>query len=75
MELQSQDDALAKRLMDSLINQRNNRMLERMLPKLKQGRVFIAVGALHLPGEHGLLNLLRGAGYAVTPPNLKVSPW
>jgi uncharacterized protein YbaP (TraB family) len=75
MELQSKDDELAKRLMDSLINQRNVRMLEKMLPELKKGRAFIAVGALHLPGEHGLLNLLRGAGYAVTPPNLKVSPW
>lgn len=75
MELQSQDDELAKRLMHSLIDQRNLKMLERMLPQLEKGRAFIAVGALHLPGEHGLLNLLRGKGYAVTPPDLKVSPW
>ncbi|MFT5593561.1 MAG: hypothetical protein ACI8SR_001942 [Oceanicoccus sp.] len=75
MELQSQDDELAKRLMNSLIDQRNLKMLERMLPQLEKGRAFIAVGALHLPGEHGLLNLLRGKGYAVTPPDLKVSPW
>lgn len=75
MELQSQDDELARRLMNSLIDQRNLKMLERMLPQLEKGRAFIAVGALHLPGEHGLLNLLRGKGYAVTPPDLKVSPW
>jgi len=75
MEMQSQDDELAKRLMHSLIDERNQRMLERMLPELKKGRTFIAVGALHLPGEFGLLNLLRKAGFAVTPPSLNVSPW
>ncbi|MGK0445580.1 MAG: hypothetical protein ACJA1U_002527 [Bermanella sp.] len=75
MELQTKDDELASRLMNSLIDKRNTRMLERILPELAQGRVFIAVGALHLPGEHGLLNLLRGAGYAVAPSDLKVSPW
>lgn len=75
MEMQSQDDELAKRLMHSLIDERNQRMLERMLPELKKGRTFIAVGALHLPGELGLLNLLRKAGFAVTPPGLNVSPW
>ncbi|MBP9970851.1 MAG: TraB/GumN family protein, partial [Paludibacteraceae bacterium] len=26
---------------------------------------FIAVGALHLPGKDGLINLLREAGYTV----------
>jgi uncharacterized protein YbaP (TraB family) len=75
MELQSKGDELASRLMDSLINQRNLKMLERMLPELEKGRAFIAVGALHLPGDEGLLNLLRGQGYAVTPPDLKMSPW
>ena len=75
MELQSQDDELAKRLMYALIDQRNLKMIERMLPQLEKGRAFVAVGALHLPGEYGLLNLLRQQGYAVTPPDLKVSPW
>jgi uncharacterized protein YbaP (TraB family) len=27
--------------------------------------VFIAVGALHLPGEEGLLNLLEQQGFTV----------
>lgn len=75
MELQATEDELTIRLMDSLIDKRNLKMLNRMLPELEKGRVFIAVGALHLPGEKGLINLLRKAGYAVTPPDLKVSPW
>ncbi|GAA6135308.1 TraB/GumN family protein [Oceaniserpentilla sp. 4NH20-0058] len=75
MELQSKDDALTQRLMYALIDQRNHKMMERILPQLSNGRVFIAVGALHLPGKNGLINLLRQQGYAVTPPSLKVSPW
>jgi uncharacterized protein YbaP (TraB family) len=46
---------------------RNQRMLQALLPRLAEGRVFVAVGALHLPGEQGLLALLRGAGYELAP--------
>lgn len=53
--------------MDRLLRQRNLRMLERMQPRLKDGAAFIAVGALHLPGDDGLVQLLRRAGYRVTP--------
>jgi len=75
MELQSNDSPLNQKLMKALIDQRNERMVKRILPKLSHGRVFIAVGALHLPGKNGLINSLRKEGYAVTPPSLKVSPW
>ncbi|HYQ72222.1 MAG TPA: TraB/GumN family protein [Gammaproteobacteria bacterium] len=36
-----------------------------MQPHLKAGNAFIAVGALHLPGETGLLSLLEQRGYTV----------
>lgn len=49
-----------------LIVERNHRMAERMQPLLKGGRQFVAVGALHLPGEDGLLQLLSERGYTVT---------
>jgi hypothetical protein len=52
--------------MDRLLRQRNLLMLERMQLRLKEGNAFIAVGAMHLPGEEGLLQLLRRAGYRVT---------
>ncbi len=35
-------------------------------PLLEEGGLFIAVGALHLPGKKGLVALLREAGYTVT---------
>ena len=41
-------------------------MATRLAPLLAQGGVFVAVGALHLPGETGLVEALRGAGWRVT---------
>lgn len=53
--------------MEQGIDARNHRMVESLLPYMQQGRVFVAVGALHLPGESGLVNLLRLRGYRLTP--------
>ena len=60
------DQALQQRFMDSLVDRRNRRMADRLLPLLGKGGVFAAVGALHLPGEEGLLALLRQQGMRVT---------
>lgn len=54
-------------LMDRLLTQRNRRMAERMRTHIEEGGAFIAVGALHLPGQHGLLQLLRQQGYRLSP--------
>lgn len=48
-----------------LISERNRRMVERALPHLSEGGVFVAVGALHLPGADGLIELLRQKGFSV----------
>lgn len=61
----SDNPKLEQKLMAELIDARNLRMLERMAPRLKEGKAFVAVGALHLPGEHGLLRLLERRGYRV----------
>ncbi len=53
--------------MTHLLDRRNRRMTERALPLLKKGGVFIAVGALHLPGKDGLVALIRKEGFTVTP--------
>ncbi len=49
-----------------LIDKRNIVMRDRSLPLFEKGSSFVAVGALHLPGEMGLVNLIREAGYTVT---------
>jgi len=63
--MEAGDRQLAEDFQQSLIVDRNYRMADRMQPYLQQGKAFIAVGALHLPGEEGLLNLLEQQGYTV----------
>jgi len=46
---------------------RNYGMRDASLPLLEKGGAFIAVGALHLLGKEGLVELFRAAGYTVTP--------
>lgn len=49
-----------------IIIERNRTMAERAEPILKGGNAFMAVGALHLPGKDGLIELLRKQGFTVT---------
>ena len=49
----------------ALIDNRNADWLSKMPAIMKQARTFFAVGAGHLPGEKGVLQLLRNAGYTV----------
>lgn len=53
------------RLMRRLLEERNRRMVERMQPLLDAGGAFIAVGAMHLAGDDGLVRLLERRGYKV----------
>jgi len=52
---------------------RNRRMMESLLPLLETDRVFVAVGALHLPGATGLIQLLRNHGYELQALSLPFS--
>lgn len=63
--MQTGDRQLAEDFQERLITGRNRLMAERMQPYLQEGNVFIAVGALHLPGAKGLLKLLEQRGYTV----------
>ena len=50
---------------DYLLDFRNQRFLEALADELPKGGVFIAVGSGHLPGENGLVEMLRRAGYTL----------
>lgn len=49
-----------------LVEFRNTRFMDRLADPLSDGGVFIAVGAAHLPGDTGLVSMLRDDGYKVT---------
>ena len=61
------DPGLVARINHGMIVERNQHMLERLGPFLDSGHGFVALGALHLPGPHGVLEGLRRQGYLVTP--------
>ena len=65
--MSASDKALQQRFMGTLVDERNQRMVTRLLPLLEEGGVFAAVGALHLPGNAGLLAQLRQHGLRVSP--------
>lgn len=54
-------------LQSRLVDERNRRMVARLVPLLGEESAFVAVGALHLPGEQGIIALLRERGYTVRP--------
>jgi len=61
------DSSIASReLLERLLYARNRRMAARLQTHLRRGNVFIAVGALHLPGEEGILALLKKRGYRIS---------
>jgi uncharacterized protein len=57
------DDELRRHFREIGLIQRNHVMLERARPHLEQGGLMIAVGALHLVGEEGLVRLLEKEGF------------
>lgn len=68
-EMGPDDLAAEKEFEHHVLTMRNLTMRDRSLPLIKEGNAFIAVGAAHLPGDKGLVELFRKAGYEVTPVN------
>jgi len=58
--------ALWQRIRVKLLDERNVLMAARAIRQAQQERVFIAVGAAHLAGEHGLLHAFSQAGFMLT---------
>jgi len=57
---------------DILLYNRNKNWVEKLKTILPDHSVVVAVGAGHLPGDKGVINLLRKAGYTVKPVPNKV---
>ncbi len=52
---------------DNFLNKRNQNWIPKIEEIAKENSSFIAVGAAHLMGDKGVINLLREKGYTVTP--------
>lgn len=61
------EESYLKKLFVELIDKRNLKMVDRMGVRLREGNALIAVGALHLTGDYGLIQILKDLGYTVTP--------
>lgn len=51
---------------DTLLKQRNENWISKIGKYAEEQPTFFGVGAGHLAGDHGVINLLRNAGYTVT---------
>lgn len=49
------------------IDERNRNMVEAMVAVMATKTVFSGVGAMHLPGPNGMIELFRARGYTVSP--------
>lgn len=72
-ELLIETDAGMSGFTDILLYHRNQNWVEKLKTLLPQKSLLIAVGAGHLPGEKGVINLLRKEGYKLTPVENKLS--
>ena len=57
----------SERMYASLLDRRNREWMPRVLNEVGKGNAFVAVGALHLVGEIGLIAALERDGYTATP--------
>ena len=67
LELNNNDTTQTEEERFALIDKRNIRWAEILPKQLALGNNFIIVGAMHLPGENGLIHLLQKQGYKVKP--------
>lgn len=66
-DLTKKEDMGMERFTEILLYQRNINWVNKLKDLLPNNTLVIAVGAGHLPGERGVINLLKKAGYKVEP--------
>jgi uncharacterized protein YbaP (TraB family) len=65
--LSRKGDAGMSKYMDLLLYDRNRKWAKLLAGLLPQKSLLVAVGAAHLPGDNGVIDLLRKQGYSLTP--------
>lgn len=65
--MQKRDSTISEKFVQEMIVKRNHHMADRLDEIFKAQPTFAAVGAAHLGGQEGVLQLLREKGYTVEP--------
>lgn len=65
-QMDTVDPAIKEAFMEGIAIKRNHTMVAAMLPLMQRDGTFVAVGALHLPGEEGVLQLLQNRGFKIS---------
>lgn len=63
----TKNSGLGKDFEENFIISRNKTMAKSLKRIIKKQTVFCAIGAAHLPGDNGVIELLRKSGYTVQP--------
>lgn len=62
---QTTEQQMSDNFEEAFLIERNERMADRSTDRLKEQSLFIAIGAAHLPGKKGVIELLRDKGFQV----------
>lgn len=65
--LMESQKGMESEVMEELLFKRNRNWIPEISRLIREEQVFFAVGAGHLPGDEGVVQLLRDAGYQLTP--------
>lgn len=63
----SKDTTLPKNFEKAFLIDRNIKMTKKIHKQIRKQPIFVAIGAAHLGGKNGVINLLRKRGYTVRP--------
>lgn len=65
--IMTEPDVMSEEDAEKMITSRNVAWAKVLAPEMTERPLMVVVGAGHLPGEKGLIQLLRNAGYTATP--------
>ena len=69
LKIMSESDDMTAKFKDELLDRRNQNWIPVIQEMSKQMPTFFGVGAMHLPGDKGVIKLLRKKGYTVEAVN------
>jgi len=69
LKIMTESEDMTAKFKDELLDKRNKNWIPVIQEMSKEMPTFFGVGAMHLPGEAGVIKLLRKEGYTVEPVN------